>query len=117
MMEDVSGGEGDDPESDDNAADGDDPVTGGAVVGSELGGLADAEHLSAETDGHEERAESEGEPCHGLPMYRIGCAVVKRKIRVNLVGYPYFVRKTLKRRAERAPQQEGRPRFRHEAKG
>ena len=87
MMEDVSGGEGDDPESDDNAADGDDPVTGGAVVGSELGGLADAEHLSAEADGHEERAESEGEPCHGLPMYRIGCAVVKRKIRAVLVGY------------------------------
>lgn len=85
-MQDVSGGEGDDPESDDNAADGDDPVTGGAVVGSEVGRLADAEHLSAKADGHEQSAESEGEPCHGLPMYRIRCGIGKREIRAILVG-------------------------------
>lgn len=65
VMQDVSGGESDDPESDNNAADRDDPVTGGAVVGSEGRGLADAEHLSAKADGHEQSAESEGEPCHG----------------------------------------------------
>ena len=87
VVEDVSGGEGDDPESDDNAADGDDPVAGGAVVGAEGGGLADAEHLSAKADGHEQSAESEGEPCHGLHLYRIGCGVEKRKIRADLVGY------------------------------
>jgi len=63
-MEDVSGGEGDDPETDDQAADGDDPFTGGAVLGAEGGGLMGAEELATEANDHEQDAESEGEPSH-----------------------------------------------------
>ncbi len=64
-MEEVGSGEGDDPETDDQAADGDDPAAGGAVVGGKGGRLADAEDLAADANHHEESAEDEGEPSHG----------------------------------------------------
>jgi hypothetical protein len=62
----MSGGDRDNPEADDEGADGDDPATCGAVMGGEGGGLAGAENLAADTDGHEENAEDEGGPSHGL---------------------------------------------------
>jgi hypothetical protein len=66
VMEEMSGGEGNDPEADDEGADGEDPATRGTVVGSQSGGLAGAENLAADADGHEESAEDEGGPSHGL---------------------------------------------------
>lgn len=83
MMEDVSGGVGDDPKADDQAADGDDPFAGGAVMGAERSGFLKAKNLPAKADEHEEDAEDESEPCHALPMYRIGCTGGKRKIRTD----------------------------------
>lgn len=83
MMEDVSGGESNDPEADDDTADGDDPFTGGAVVSAEGSGLMRAEELATEADDHEQNAESESEPCHGHLIYRIGCTTGKRKIEGN----------------------------------
>ena len=64
-MEDVSGGEGDDPEADDDAANRDDPLAGRAVMDAETGGFVRAENLATEADDHEQNAESKGEPCHG----------------------------------------------------
>jgi len=64
-MEEVGSGEGDDPETDDQAADGDDPAAGGPVVGGEGGGFADAVDLAADANHHEKSAENEGEPSHG----------------------------------------------------
>lgn len=68
-MEDVGSGKGNDPETDDQAADSDDPFAGGTVVGGEGGGFVDAEDLAAEANHHQEGAENEGEPCHGKPFY------------------------------------------------
>lgn len=87
-MEDVSGGEGDDPEPGDEAADGDDPFAGGAVVGGEGSSLMRSENLPTEADDHEQDAEGESEPCHGLLMYRIRCTTGKREIRADLAGNP-----------------------------
>ena len=64
-MEDVGSREGDDPETDDQAADCDDPFASGAVVGSEGGGFADSEDLATDANDHQKRAENEGEPSHG----------------------------------------------------
>lgn len=85
-MEDVRGGEGDDPEADDQAADGDDPFTGGAVMDAEGRGFMGAEELPPEADDHEQNAESKGEPCHTLLMYRMTCRVGKRQMRTDWVG-------------------------------
>lgn len=65
-MEEVGGGEGDDPETDDEGADGEDPIAGAAVVGGEGRGFANAENLAADTDGHKESAEDEGDPSHSF---------------------------------------------------
>jgi hypothetical protein len=65
VMEDVSSREGDDPKADDEAANGDDPLAGGAIMGGEGGGFADAEDLSADANHHQKGAENEGEPSHG----------------------------------------------------
>ena len=65
-MEEMSGGDRDDPEADDERADGEDPAAHGPVVGSKGGRLAGAENLAADADGHEESAEDEGGPSHGL---------------------------------------------------
>lgn len=62
----MGGGEGDNPEADDKGADGEDPAAHGPVVGSKGGRLAGAENLAADADGHEESAEDEGGPSHGL---------------------------------------------------
>ena len=64
-MEDVGGGKGDDPETDDQTADGDDPAAQMAVIGGETGGLAGGKDLTTDTNGDEESAENEREPCHG----------------------------------------------------
>ena len=56
VMEEVSGGEGDYPEADDERADGEDPVAGAAVAGGEGGGFASSENLAADADGHEKSA-------------------------------------------------------------
>lgn len=52
-MKEVGGGEGDDPEAGDQAADGKDPSACGAVVGGEGGCFTDAEKLASEADGHQ----------------------------------------------------------------
>jgi len=70
-MEEVRGGEGDDPEPDDEGADRENPFADRAVVGSEAGGFTDAEGLAGEADDHENDAEDEGEPNHGYPLYLI----------------------------------------------
>ena len=71
MLEVVGGGKGDDPEANDEGADGEDPLADGTVVGSEASGFADAEGLAGESDEHEEDADGEGDPCHGhgIPFY------------------------------------------------
>jgi hypothetical protein len=66
VMEVVSGGEGDGPQTDDDGADGEDPVAGVAIGGGEGRRLANAENLAADADGHEENAEDEGGPDHGF---------------------------------------------------
>jgi hypothetical protein len=86
MMEDVSGGESNDPEADDQAADGDDPFAGGAVMDAEGRGFASAEELPTKSDDHEQNADSEGEPCHTLLMYRMTCRVGKSEIRTDWSG-------------------------------
>lgn len=65
VVQDVRRGEGDDPEADDQAADGENPLAGRAVVGGERGEFTSAKDLAADADGHQESAESEREPCHG----------------------------------------------------
>ena len=85
-MEDVSGGEGDDPEADDDAANRDDPLAGRAVMDAERGGFVGAEKLATEADDHEQNAEGECEPCHGNLIYRIGCTTGKRKIEAGWDG-------------------------------
>ena len=85
MMEDVSGGKGDDPEADDEAADRDDPLAGGAVMDAKTGGFVRAENLATEADDHEQNAESESEPCHGNLIYRIRCTTGKSEIRTDWV--------------------------------
>lgn len=66
VMQEVRGREGDYPETDDDRADREDPVTGVAILGGEGGGFADAEDLAGEANGHQENAEDEGGPSHGL---------------------------------------------------
>lgn len=86
MMEDVSGGESNDPEADDHAAYGDDPFAGGAVMDAEGRGFMGAEYLATEADDHEQNAESESEPCHGNLIYRIRCTTGKRENRADRGG-------------------------------
>lgn len=64
-MHDVGGGEGDDPETDDEAADGEDPAAEMAVIDGEMRGFAGGKDLTTDTDGDEESADNEREPCHG----------------------------------------------------
>lgn len=66
VAEEVGGRESDDPESDDEGANSEDPFADGAVGGSQSGRFASAENLAADADGHEESAEDEGDPSHGL---------------------------------------------------
>jgi len=66
MMQEARRREGDDPETDDQGADGEDPVADVAVLGGKSGGFTGAENLAADADGHEENAENEGDPSHGL---------------------------------------------------
>lgn len=66
VTEEVSGGEGNDPETDDQRADSEDPVARVAILGGERGGFTNAEDLAANANGHEESAEDEGGPSHGL---------------------------------------------------
>lgn len=68
VMQVMSGGDRDDPEADDEGADGEDPAAHGTVVGSKGRGLASAENLAADADGHQESAEDEGGPGHGLNL-------------------------------------------------
>jgi hypothetical protein len=86
MVQDVSCGEGNDPKADDQAADGDDPLAGRAVMDAEGRGFVRAEKLATEADDHEQNAESEGEPCHRLLMYRMACRVGKREMRTDRSG-------------------------------
>lgn len=66
VMEVMGGGEGDDPEADDDGANGENPAAGRPVVGSESGGFASAKDLTADADGHEDDAEDEGNPDHSF---------------------------------------------------
>jgi hypothetical protein len=70
VAKEVSCGKRDGPEADDKTTDGKDPVAGMAVLGSESRGFAGAENLAADADGHEEGAEDEGGPSHGLTFLR-----------------------------------------------
>lgn len=115
MMEDVSGGEGNDPEADHQAADRDDPLTGGAVVGAQGSSLMCAEKLPTEADDHEQNAECESEPCHGLPMYRIRCTTGKREIEDGLGRESGEARKGMKTEVEESYRKDAEPKFRHEA--
>jgi hypothetical protein len=74
-VEEVRCGEGNDPEADNQRADGEDPVAGGTIGGGEPGGFADTENLSTNADGHQQGTEDECEPGHGVPLYPIqdGC--------------------------------------------
>jgi hypothetical protein len=65
VMEDMGGGEGDDPEPDNEGSDRDDPSARRPIMGSEAGGFANAENLAADANGHQENAEDEGDPDHG----------------------------------------------------
>jgi hypothetical protein len=62
VMEVLGGRESDDPESDDQGADGEDPFADGAVVMGKSGRFTDAEDLAAETDGHKDDSDGESEP-------------------------------------------------------
>lgn len=64
-MENAGGGKGDEPQADDEAADGEDPAAKVAVMGAKTGGFAESEELSAKPDEDQEGAENEREPCHG----------------------------------------------------
>ncbi len=66
VMKEAGGGEGNNPKADDEGADGEDPVARVAIGGCESGGFMGAENLAADADGHEENAEDEGGPDHGL---------------------------------------------------
>jgi hypothetical protein len=70
VVKEVGGGESDDPESDDEGADGEDPFADRAIGGGEGGRFAGAEDLAADADSHEENAENEGDPDHGLTFVR-----------------------------------------------
>ncbi len=74
-VQEVRGGEGNDPQPDDQGAYGEDPVAGGAIGGREPGGFADPEDLTTNADGHQQCTENECEPGHGVPLYPIqdGC--------------------------------------------
>lgn len=65
MMEVVGGGKGDDPEADDEGADGEDPFANRAILLGEAGGFADAKDLAGEAYDHEKGADGEGDPGHG----------------------------------------------------
>ena len=62
----VRGGEGDNPEANHQGSDGQDPFADGAIVVGEFGGFEDSEDLPAEANGHEQDADSECEPGHGV---------------------------------------------------
>jgi hypothetical protein len=64
-MEEASGGEGDDPETDDERADSEDHVADAAVAGGEGRRFANAD-LAADADEHQKSADDEGSPGHGL---------------------------------------------------
>lgn len=66
VMKEVRGREGNHPEADDDRADRKDPVAGVAILGGEGGGFTNAEDLASEANGHQENAEDEGGPSHGL---------------------------------------------------
>jgi hypothetical protein len=66
VMKEAGSGKGNGPEADNKGADGEDPVADAAVAGGKGGGFAGAENLAADADGHEESAEDEGGPGHGL---------------------------------------------------
>ena len=65
VMQHVGGGEGHDPETDDQRANRQDPLAYRAVVGSQGRRFADTKNLAANADGHEENAEDESNPDHG----------------------------------------------------
>lgn len=75
QVQDVRRREGNNPQSDDQRADGEDPLAGGAIMGGEARRLADTEDLPADSDGHQKGTENEREPSHGVPLYPIqdGC--------------------------------------------
>lgn len=64
-MEVVGGGERDDPEAEDERADGENPFADRAVVVGEPGRFADAKDLAGQANDHEEDADGESDPCHG----------------------------------------------------
>jgi hypothetical protein len=85
MLEVLRGVESDDPEADHERAHGENPFTDGAVVNGEGGGLAHAEDLAPEADGHEDDAERESEPgeSHGLSFYPNQHRCGKREVRAG----------------------------------
>lgn len=64
-MEDVGSGEGDYPQTDDEAPDRNDVLAGRTVMEGEAGTFVGAKNLTADANDHEQNADSEGEPCHG----------------------------------------------------
>lgn len=65
-MEETGSREGNDPEADDEGADGEDPVAGAAIARREGCGFANAKNLPADANAHQKGAEDEGEPGHGF---------------------------------------------------
>jgi hypothetical protein len=62
MMEKMSGGEGNYPQSNDERSDSENPFADGPVVVGEGRRFANPEDLAAKADGYEHDAEREGEP-------------------------------------------------------
>lgn len=82
VMEVVGGGEGDDPEADDEGADCEDPFADRAVVLGEARSFADAKDLTSQANDHEEDADGESDPGHGhgIPFYLNGHRCGKRGV-------------------------------------
>ncbi len=65
-MEDMGGGEGDDPEADDEVPTVRTHLRAGRSWGARVEDLRSAEDLAADANGHEEGAEDEGNPDHSF---------------------------------------------------
>lgn len=80
-MEDMRGRERHDPQADDQGADGQNPLAGRTIMGGKPGGFVDTKDLAADADGHQNCAENEREPSHGVPLYPIWSGCGKRELR------------------------------------
>lgn len=93
IVNEMRGGKGDNPEAHHEAADGENPSPGGAILDRQRGGLARAKNLTANANAHQQSTENKGEPRHGLPFYPIlhGCGKSQPRSsgsKVSDTGFP-----------------------------